>query len=155
MPKTPPDAFEKAIRFLALRPLSEKELLTKLLRAGFPDDECARAVAECHKRHYLDDELLAVDSVSALRQRNLGTRQIKFRLARRGLDMETVSGLLADEPQEELAAAIRAMQSKSRLLRNETDERKKREKLFRFMIGRGFSPEIISRALKSAGENGE
>ena len=155
MPKTPPDAFEKALRFLALRPLSEKELLTKLLRAGFPEDECSRSVAECRKRHYLDDELLALDSVSSLRQRNLGTRQIKFRLARRGLDAETVSGLLADEPQEELAAAIRAMQGKSRLLRNETDPRKKREKLFRFLIGRGFSPEIISQALKSAEENGD
>ncbi len=147
MPKPPPDAFEKSLRFLSMRPLSEAELLAKLQRAGYPENEAAAAVEKCRKLHYLDDELLAADSVSALRQRNLGTRQIKFRLAKRGLDPETVTGLLADDPQEEFEAAFRAMQGKMRLLRHETDPRKKREKLFRFLTGRGFSPDIILRVL--------
>ena len=152
MPKPPPDAFEKSLRFLSMRPLSETELLTKLQRAGYPDNEANAAIEKCRKLHYLDDELLAVDSVSALRQRNLGTRQIKFRLAKRGLDPEAVAGLLADNPQEEFEAAFRAMQGKMRLLRHESDPRKKREKLFRFLIGRGFSPDIILRVLDSSTE---
>lgn len=149
MPKTPPGALEKAVRFLAMRPLSEKELLGKLQKAGYSENESLAAVAECLKRRYLDDELLAADSVSALRQRNLGTRQIKFRLMKRGLDPESVAGLLADDPQEEFDAAFRAMQGKIRMLRYESDPRKKREKIFRFLIGRGFSPEIISQVLSS------
>ena len=147
MPKAPVSALDRAMRFLAVRPLSELELLTKLRRAGYPDHESDEAIAECRKRHYLDDELLAADSVDVLRQRNLGTRQIKLKLLRRGLDMYTVSERLAADPEGEFLAAQRAAETKLRLLRNENDPRKKREKLFRFLAGRGFSPDMIFKVL--------
>ena len=44
---------------------------------------------------------------------------------------------------DEFEAARRAMEGKLRLLSRETDRRKKREKLFRFMASRGFSPAVI------------
>ena len=43
----------------------------------------------------------------------------------------------------ELEAARRAMAGKLRSLSRENDLRKKREKLFRFMANRGFSPAVI------------
>lgn len=143
MPKERPSALVKAMNFLAVRSLSELELLNKLRRAGYPDDECDAAIAECVNRHYIDDGQLTADSVDLLRQRNLGSRQIRQKLARRGLDSEAVSEILASSPEEEEAAAMRAMESKLRLLSRESDPRKKREKLFRFMANRGFSAGII------------
>lgn len=150
MPKAPVSALTKAMNFLAARQLSELELLIKLRKAGYPDPEADAAIEECRKRHYLDDEMLAEDCVEALRQRNMGARQIKFKLARRGLDAEIVSDLLEQDQDAEKEAAERAMESKLRLLRNETDPRKKREKLFRFLIGRGFAPDLIFRILDNA-----
>ena len=141
MPAAPVSALAKAMAFLAARPLSELELLAKLRKAGYPDNEADAAIEECRKRHYLDDEMLTADCVDALRNRNLGARQIRFKLARRGLDAEKVSELLEAE---------RAMESKLRLLRNESDPRKKREKLFRFLVGRGFSPDLIFKLLDNA-----
>lgn len=149
MPKTPVSALSKAMAFLAARPFSEMELLTKLRRAGYSDSEADAAIEECRSRHYLDDELLAADCVEVLRQRNMGTRQIKLKLSRRGLDMETVSELLAQDPDAEKIAAKRAMESKLRLLKNETDPRKKQEKLFRFLAGRGFTAEVIFKVLNN------
>ncbi|MBR2344859.1 MAG: regulatory protein RecX [Lentisphaeria bacterium] len=148
MPAAPLPALEKAMRYLAARPLSELELLAKLRRAGYSDCEADAAIDECRKRHYLDDDLLTGDCVNYLRtQRNLGSRQIKFKLAKRGLDMETVSEMLAEKPEEELLAAQRAAETKLRLLKNENDCRKKREKLFRFLTARGFSPDIVFKVL--------
>ena len=147
MPKTPLSALAKAMNLLAARPLSELELLTKLRRAGYPDSESDAAIDECRKRHYLDDEMLTQDAVETLRLRNLGDRQIRVRLQRRGLDAEKINALLGTDPDAELQAAIRAAAGKKRLLRNESDPRKKREKLFRFLAGRGFAPELIFKVL--------
>lgn len=153
MPKEPPSALAKAMKFLAARPLSEFELLTKLRRAGYPDHECDNAIAECVKRHYLDDSQLTADYVDLLHQRNLGARQIKQKLLRRGLDKEEITGLLNDSPDDEIEAAERAMEGKLRLLSRETDSRKKREKLFRFMISRGFSPDLIFKLMEKYSAN--
>ncbi|MBE6399333.1 MAG: regulatory protein RecX [Lentisphaerae bacterium] len=150
MPAAPVSALAKAMAFLAVRPLSELELLAKLRKAGYPDNEADAAIEECRKRHYLDDEMLTADCVDALHNRNLGARQIRFKLARRGLDAEKVSELLEADPDAEKQAAERAMESKLRLLRNESDPRKKREKLFRFLVGRGFSPDLIFKLLDNA-----
>ena len=143
MPRERLTAIAKAMNFLAVRSLSEQELFAKLRRAGYPDDECDSAVAECVKRHYLDDDQLTADCVDILHQRNLGARQIKQKLLRRGLDGEYISELLNDSEDDEFEAARRAMEGKLRLLSRETDRRKKREKLFRFMASRGFSPAVI------------
>ena len=147
MPKTPVSALTKAMNFLAARPLSELELLAKLRRAGYPDPESDAAIEECRKRHYLDDATLAADCVEALRLRNMGSRQIKFKLTRRGLDADAVADLLEQDPDAEKLAAERAAENKLRLLKNESDIRKKREKLFRFLVSRGFSPDVIFKVL--------
>ena len=143
MPRERLTAIAKAMNFLAVRSLSEQELLAKLRRAGYPDDECDSAIAECVRRNYLNDEQLTADCVDILHQRNLGSRQIKQKLLRRGLDGEYISELLHDSEEDEFEAARRAMEGKLRLLSRKTDRRKKREKLFRFMASRGFSPAVI------------
>ena len=112
MPKEIPSAMVKAMDILARRSLSEMELLAKLRRAGYPDHECDEAIAECLKRHYLDDEQLTSDCVDILHQRNLGARQIRMKLARRGLDPEKINELLNESPEAEIESARRAMETK-------------------------------------------
>ena len=78
-----PPVMEKAMRLLAMRGLSETELRQKLLRAGYPPGEAREALAECRKRGYLNDDLLAADCAKSCRDRGLGTRAVRFRLRRR------------------------------------------------------------------------
>ena len=153
MPKEIPSAMVKAMDILARRSLSEMELLAKLRRAGYPDHECDEAIAECLKRHYLDDEQLTSDCVDILHQRNLGARQIRMKLARRGLDPEKINELLNESPDEEIESARRAMETKLRMLTKESDPRKKREKLFRFMAGRGFAPNLIFKLMNESNQD--
>ena len=153
MPAKPISALAKAMDLLAARPLSEIELLTRLRRAGYSDPEADAAIAECRRRRYLDDELLARDGVEVLRQRDLGNRQIRMRLQRRGLDPEQIGELLALDPEAELNAARRAKATKERLLKSESDPRRRREKLFRFLTGRGFAPAVIFRVLEMSDDD--
>ncbi len=153
MPKEIPSALVKAMDILARRSLSEMELLAKLRRAGYPDHECDEAIAECIKRHYLDDEQLTADCVDILHQRNLGAGQIRMKLLRRGLDQEKINEFLGNSPDEEIESARRAMETKLRTLVRENDPRKKREKLFRFMAGRGFAPNLIFKLMDESNQN--
>ena len=146
---TPLNALDKAMKLLSIRALSSRELHSKLLRAGFPANEAEQAVAECVKRRFIDDALLAEDYTSLLRQRNTGSRLIRQKLIKRGLREELESEHLPGEEDtvQEIEAARRALDYKWRLLSKENDLRKKRDKAFRFLAGRGFPASLIFQLL--------
>ncbi len=153
MPKSPrpePKPLERAFRYLALRGHSAVELERKLLRAGVSPDDAARAVAECRRLGFINDELYAQDCASSLAARGLGNARIKYDLRKRGVGEFTENAL--DELDEtELDRAVEAARGKRRLLRRESDPRKLREKLYRYLIGRGFSPGVIRDAVERSG----
>ena len=134
---------EKAMRLLSVRSYSERELMKKLRLAKIPAREAAEAVAECRRRGYLNDELLAEDYAHALVNRGSGSRLVKLQLRKRGLPAEYVETALEKTAGLEPDAARRALEYKLRLLSRETDPRKKREKAFRFLVSRGFSLDVI------------
>lgn len=145
MEKIPLSAMDKAVKLLSRRALSEAELRKKLFDAGFPEDEITDTIEKCRKHRYIDDALLAGDYTALLRERNTGSRLIRQKLARRGLAGEIVDRQLPEDDSEtaERDAARRALDYKWRLLAKENDLRKKREKAFRYLAGRGFPPGLI------------
>ena len=134
---------ERAMRLLSIRSYSERELLSKLGRAGVAVEEAQAAVTECRRRGYLNDELLAEDFAHALSARGSGARLIRLRLRNRGLAAEHVEAALEKTADLEFEAARRALDYKLRMLTRENDPRKKREKVFRFLASRGFSGSVI------------
>ena len=134
---------ERAMRLLSIRSYSERELLSKLGRAGVAVEEAQAAVTECRRRGYLNDALLAEDCAHALSARGSGARLIRMRLRNRGLAAEHVEAALEKTAELEIDSARRALDYKLRMLSKETDPRKKREKAFRFLAACGFSPSVI------------
>ena len=143
-------AMEKAMRLLSRRALSERELLNKLCAAGYPFREARDAVAECRKRGYVNDEAFAADYTELLAGRCLGGRRIRLALRKRGIPAELQEEPLEAAAETEAERASEALAYKLRLLARETDPRRKREKAFRFLIGRGFSCESCRTALERA-----
>ena len=139
MEKPKKSAMEKAMRLLSRRALSERELLNKLCAAGYPFREARDAVAECRKRGYVNDEAFAADYTELLAGRCLGGRRIRLALRKRGIPAELQEEPLEAAAETEAERASEALAYKLRLLARETDPRRKREKAFRFLIGRGFS----------------
>ena len=150
MEKPKKSAMEKAMRLLSRRALSERELLNKLCAAGYPFREARDAVAECRKRGYVNDEAFAADYTELLAGRCLGGRRIRQALRKRGIPAELQEEPLEAAAETEAERASEALAYKLRLLARETDPRRKREKAFRFLIGRGFSCESCRTALERA-----
>lgn len=150
MEKPKKNAMEKAMRLLSRRALSERELLNKLCAAGYPFREARDAVAECRKRGYVNDEAFAADYTELLAGRCLGGRRIRLALRKRGIPAELQEEPLEAAAETEAERASEALAYKLRLLARETDPRRKREKAFRFLVGRGFSCESCRTALERA-----
>lgn len=146
----PKSALEKAMDLLALRPLSTRELRNKLSNSDqYSPEEIDSALEVCRNRGYLNDELLAGDAVQYLNSCGKGKGVIRKKLRMRGIDEEILTNALEElSPEDEYAAALSAAEGKLRLLVREKDMRKKREKLFRFLISRGFSPDITGRTVR-------
>ncbi len=144
---------EQAVRFLSVRPHAEKELLFKLIRRQVHPAAAAAAVAECKRLGYLNDEQLAEDTASLMSDRGYGPRRIKLGLRQKGIGGELISAALDNEELDHLSSAREAATYKLRLLSRETDSRKKRDKLYRFLLGRGFSFEDIKTVVGELGKD--
>ena len=151
MPKaasTPLSAMDRALKILAASPVSEAELRRKLRQKGYPDLLIDPVIADCRKRGYLNDELLAQDSLAYLRQRGSGSRLVQLKLQRRGLDSALIKAVLnTEDPECDLETCRQALREKLRGLKHERDWRKRREKAFRFLTARGFKHNSIRAVL--------
>jgi len=145
----PESALKKAMDLLAARPLTESELRTRLSAGGkFPPSEVEEAVLHCRNRGYLNDALLASDAARYLNAGGRGQGLIRKKLRARGVSEENLNAALGGlSAEDESGAALSAGMTKLRLLAREKDMRKKKEKLFRFLISRGFSPETALDAI--------
>jgi len=151
--KKEPTPLEQAIRLLSVRPHAEKELLFKLIRRQVHPAAAAAAIAECKRLGYLNDEQLAGDTASLMSDRGYGPRRIRLGLRQKGIDGELISSALDNEELDHLTSAREAAAYKLRLLSRETDSRKKRDKLYRFLLGRGFSFDDIKTVVGELGKD--
>lgn len=153
----PKSALEKAMDYLALRPLSAFELRSKLSKSGhFSAEEVENALETCQKRGYLNDELLASDAAQFLNSSGKGARLIRQKLRSRGIGEEELSQAMEQlSTEDEYESARGAAEGKLRLLTREKDMRKKKEKLFRFLITRGFSPSVAGEVSRELLQNSE
>ena len=140
---------EKAMDLLAIRPLTALELRTKLASdSRYSCEEIEETLTLCLERGYLNDALLAADTARFLNTTGRGRGLIRKKLRLRGVGQEEISGALEElSGEDELESARNAARGKLRLLIREKDMRKKREKLFRFLISRGFTPDIAGNIL--------
>src|SRR5438445_12640026 len=98
----------RAVKLLAAKPRSVRELRERLLEKLWTNDEIVDAVIEKLKEYkYLNDEQYACDlAVSKLRQKPQGKRRLQQSMSQKKLDNETVETAIANElenlPEEEL-----------------------------------------------------
>lgn len=149
-------ARERALRLLAVRARSRREVEERLRRSGFSEEAVREAVASLEARGYLDDRTFARELASSrLRGRPVGRMRILHDLIRRGIEPreaeEALEAALEGEAAEsELERAIRAARSRLRHVPTDWDE-KSVARMVRFLRGRGFTGETIRKALARLG----
>lgn len=144
----------KAFRLLGARSSSRAVLAGKLKNKGFDGKLIAKALDECERLNVLNDKDFAEFLIRSLRSRGYGERKIRNALAQKGIKKEVADDLLSsdldgDDDETEKDRAEKTFSAKLKSLKNESDPRKKRDKLFRYMASRGFAAGIIYELLCS------
>ena len=149
-PKHPLGCHDRALRLLAVRARSRRELEVRLLRAGFDSQEVQDELTRLEEVGLLDDEAFA----SALANHHLNVRGSGRRVAERelfakGVDRALIERTLADHPDDETARAEDLAQSRVGRLANLPPE-KAYARLVSFLARRGYGSAEAHRAAKRA-----
>lgn len=138
-------ALECALRIVALRPRSEREIGDRLARRGFGPDIVEHVVATLRKRGLADDVAFArfwLDARDRLRPRS--RRLMELELKQKGIDADTIAEALAglDDAQAAYRAAQKRIRSLSGLGYGDF-----RRRLGSHLQRRGFSHAVIARTI--------
>lgn len=154
--KNPLDVHERALRLLAVRPRSRRELERRLSQAGFEPDEVAGEVARLEDVGLVDDEDFARQLAEhELRSRRSGDRMVVSKLIAKGVDRATIERAVAGTaapPEDERALGV--ARERARRLGGVPPE-KAFGRLTSFLMRRGFDPgtsrQAAARALDLGG----
>lgn len=135
------------MRMLSRRAMSEGEILSRLSRKGSSDAQAAGVVRRLRELGLVDDRTLCAALVRHYcEDRRYGPRKIAWLLATRRIPRNLVEDALRDVgPGEELAAARAALAKRFR--EGGARGRDETAKAYRFLAGRGFSPDVCREAI--------
>jgi len=136
----------RAVKLLAAKPRSVRELRERLLEKAWTNGEIVDAVLEKLKGYkYLDDEQFARDAaLSQLRQRPQGKRRLEQTMSRKKLDREVVataiSNALEAMPEDQM---IDAAIAKRLRLKGKPETREDTKKFYDYLTRQGFGYDLI------------
>ncbi len=140
------DALESALRLLAYRPRSERELRDRLRKKRFRRAVIYETLGRLRELGYVDDAAFAkswTETRQSLRPRS--GRLMAAELRRLGVTKEEAEEATADISDED--AAYRAAAARLRVLRG-PEYKVFRERLGRFLTRRGFSYDVARRTIE-------
>jgi regulatory protein len=138
--------FDRAVNLLTYKPRSIKELRERLLEKDWTNRAIVEEVIKRLETYgYLNDAQFAKDfAASKLRQKPIGKRVLKQKLAQKRLDKETVDAAIEkafeDVPEEEIID--RAIEKRLRL-KGKPTEREDVKKFYDFLLRQGFSYDLV------------
>jgi regulatory protein len=146
-------AYADAIRLLARRELSVKEMRDRLADREHPADEIERAIEHLLETRALDDARVArAYARTAANVKGRGRLRVMRELQAMGIARETASEALAEvfADSDERALIAKALQKKMRG-RPRIADRAEHARLYQYLMRQGFTPAGISAALRKFG----
>ena len=138
--------FDRAVNLLAFKQRSVSELRTRLLEKDWTNAEIVEEVIEKLTGYgYLNDVQFAKSfAASQIRQKPIGKRVLKQKLALKKLDKETVDEALEKAFEETPEAEIieRAIEKRLRI-KGKPETREDTKKFFDFLLRQGFSFDLV------------
>ena len=143
--------FDRAVNLLTYKPRSIQELRERLLEKDWTNLEIVDSVLDKLKEYnYINDETFAKNfAASQLRQKPIGKRVLKQKLALKKLDKETVDEALEkafeETPEEEIIE--RAINKRLRL-KGKPETREDAKKFYDYLLRQGFSYDLVSNKMR-------
>ncbi len=149
-------AYDRAVRYLSVRPRSREEVRRHLDQAGLDAEVIEAALDRLVEQHYLDDAEFARYWVESRRQfRPKGAAAVRQELRQRGVAGEAIEAALADS--DPVAEAYKAVQPQAARLAAlaRTDPMSFRRKVSGLLLRRGFAYGVVREVVNQlARENG-
>jgi regulatory protein len=148
----------RAVKLLAAKPRSVRELRERLLEKPWTDSAIVDAVIEKLKEYkYLDDQQFAADvALSKLKQKPQGKRRLEQSMARKKLEKvvidEAVRNALEKLPEEEL---IDIVIEKRLRLKGKPETREDAKKFYDHLLRQGFGFDLIRDRMRTLADLNE
>jgi regulatory protein len=149
-PAAPPSAGTlraRALRYLAAREHTRHELHTKLARFC-PDQALIEQVLSELEGHGLQDDTRAAHALVRARAARLGVGRLRMELQRRGVPPEVAQQALQHATAD--TEHVRAQRVWRKRFGEVAPDPATRAKHWRFLIGRGFAPDVVQAVLRAA-----
>lgn len=131
-------AYNYAIKYLK-NIKTKKDVYDYLIRKGFTDEETSEVCDYIEEVGLVDDDLYVKFFVEdSFRIKNKGARKIVYELKQRGIDDDKINEAIDEASDMQYEALKEAYERKLEATKSETDQYKRKNKIIRFLISRGF-----------------
>ncbi len=131
-------AYTYAIKYLK-NIKTKKDVYDYLIRKGFTDEETSEVCDYIEEVGLVDDDLYVKFFVEdSFRIKNKGARKIVYELKQRGIDDDKINQAIEEASDMQYDALKEAYERKLEATKSETDQYKRKNKIIRFLISRGF-----------------
>lgn len=131
-------AYNYAIKYLK-NIKTKKDVYDYLIRKGFTDEETSEVCDYIEEVGLVDDDLYVKFFVEdSFRIKNKGAKKIVYELKQRGIDDDKIEEAMEKASDMEYEALKEAYERKLEATKSETDPYKRKNKIIRFLISRGF-----------------
>lgn len=144
-----------AFNYLSYRPRSSKEVIDHLMRKGYTRELAQKVVRHLQSLKYIDDiEFARMFVRDRLKRRPSGYSMLRHALIVKGITPAVVENVLkeyvSDEKQFEAAQQIAEKRLKgANNALAKLDPMKQRNRIFNYLLRRGFSTEIAQKTVRS------
>ena len=148
-------ALNTALRILTRRDHSKHELSQKLKARGYVQEVINDVISECERFDYINDERTAQVFIRRLQRKGYGRKRIRSELNRKGLRSKNIQTILSKSINDidECQGAEKIYQKHARRFNREKEELKRKDKIYKFLYGRGFSQSVISEVISKIGSS--
>lgn len=140
----------RAMNLLQSRDYTESQLRDKLRNGGYPETVVTQALEYVKSFHYVDDLRYAEDYLTTFSGRK-SLRRMEQDLQQKGISRTVIERAVAvwqerDGGQDELEMACELLAK--RHYDRDTSDRRQQQRMYSFLMYRGFSSEVVRKALR-------
>lgn len=135
-------ALDLALNYISKAMHTKMQMIVYLKKKGFDGRTIGRVIDKLEEYGYIDDEVYA-SKYAAEKARSSGKRKIAFELRRKGVDEKITERVLGEEFSEEEGCYLVAV----KYLKGKRPDYQTRQRLYRYLLSKGFSFEIVGSTL--------
>ena len=149
---SPEKALEKAKWYCSFQERCKQHVLNRLIAWKVDKKHVSQLIEKLEKEDFLNELRFTEAFVRGkFLMKNWGKIKISSQLYQLGIAEKLINKALASEIDEEnYLKTLTQLTEKKMLLLVDADAEKKREKLFRYLMSKGYETELISKVIKGA-----